>query len=103
MPSPYDLRQGMGFIDGDVLFPLSPKRALWLTNRYYADTVLTIPKDLMRKFQFYSIAYCDTSVFAHENLADVKRVLDSTEYGHLYKVRLPKNYKPILRKRVELR
>jgi hypothetical protein len=99
MPTPWFYpTQRWGFPDGDVLLPLSPKRALWLTNRMYADTVLTIPKDLMPKFQFYSIAYCDTSVFAHDNLPNVQRVLDSTEYGHVYKVKLPKDCKlPIKR------
>lgn len=99
MPSPYSLRSKWGFSDGDVLFPLSPERALWLTNRYYAKTVLTIPEDLMPKFQFYSIAYCDTSVFAHDNLKDVQEVLDSTEYGYVYKVTLPKDYKPPVKER----
>jgi hypothetical protein len=102
MPSPYSLRSKWGFTDGDVLLPLSPERALWLTNRYFAQTVLTIPKDLMSKFQFYSITQSDTSVFAHEMLPDVQQVLDSTEYGYVYKVTLPKDYKPPLRKRDEI-
>ncbi len=97
MPSPYSLRPKWGFTDGDVLLPLSPERALWLTNRYYAQTVLTIPEDLMPKFQFYTIAYCDTSVLAHAILKEVQEVLDSTEYGYVYKVTLPKDYKPPIR------
>jgi hypothetical protein len=89
MPSPFHPRSAtFGYVDGDMLLPLSPKRALWFTNRKLANKVIQIHRDKMPEFQFYTITQCDKSVFSHVQSKEFQRVLDLTEEGKVYEVRL---------------
>lgn len=91
MPPPYHPRgRHWGYVDGDILLPLSPKRALWFTNRPLANKVIAIHRNKMPEFQFYTITQCDTSVFSHVKSKEFQRVLDSTEQGQAYEVHLPR-------------
>ena len=78
MPTPYHTRDtSLGYADGDILLPISPKRALWFTTRPLADKVIAINRGKMPELQFYSITQCHTSVFSHVLSNDFQRVLDS--------------------------
>ncbi len=90
MPTPYHTPDmTFGYVDGDVLFPLSPKRALFFTNRQLANKVIQIHRNKMPQFQFYSITQCQLSVFSHVASQEFQQVLDSTEEGKVHTVSLP--------------
>jgi hypothetical protein len=90
MPSPFHARGAtFGYVDGDILLPLSPKRALWFTNRKLANKVIQIHRAKMPEFQFYTITQCDKSVFSHVQSKEFQRVFDMTEEGKVYEVHLP--------------
>lgn len=92
MPSPFHPHGAQfGYVDGDILLPISPKRALWFTNRMLANKVIAIHRAKMAEFQFYTITQCDTSLFSHVQSNEFQRILDRTEPGKTYQVKLPEN------------
>jgi hypothetical protein len=90
MPAPHHTPDmPFGYADGDVLLPLSPKRALFFTNRPLANKIIQIHRNKMPEFQFYSITQCQSSVFSHVASQEFQRVLDITEEGKVHTVYLP--------------
>ena len=90
MPTPYHRRDATwGYADGDILLPLSPKRALWFTDRPLKDKVIAIQRAKMPELQFYIITQCRSAVFSHIVSKDFQRVLDSTEEGKAQTAKVP--------------
>lgn len=96
MPTPSHPRNSsFGYIDGNMLLPISPKRALLFTNRPLADKVIAMHRGKMPELQFYTITQCHTSVFSHVKAKEFQRILDSTEEGKVFEVHLPSDEDPL--------
>jgi hypothetical protein len=68
-----------GYVDGKILLPLSPKRALMFTNEPWGrGGIVYIHETKMEEFQFYTITQCHRSVFSHIKSDEFQAVLDST-------------------------
>jgi hypothetical protein len=90
LPSP-QYRPGMavGYADGWLMLPLSPKRALLLTNKRYSKDVMAIKKEeKMREYKWYVITQCYQSVFSHHLEGEYQTILDSTVEGETIRVDL---------------
>jgi hypothetical protein len=70
-----------GYADGDIMLPISPKRALWFLDRPLKKKVIEIQRSKMPELQFYIITQCRSAVYSHILSKDFQRVLDSTEEG----------------------
>ncbi|HBB86922.1 MAG TPA: hypothetical protein DC047_04850 [Blastocatellia bacterium] len=82
MPSPgHPQGETWGVANGDILLPLSPKRALLFVSRRLKDKVIEIHRDKMPEFQFYIITNCKSEVYSHVLSKDFQRKLDGTEEG----------------------
>lgn len=82
MPSPrYRAGMPLRFAEEWVLFPISPRRPLLLTNKRYSKQVLTITEAKMMEYQWYIITGCYKSVFSHMLNAEFQDVLNTTKEG----------------------
>jgi hypothetical protein len=84
-------RPGMpvGYYDGRILFPLTPKRALLMTNRPLKNQIIPITEEKMREYQWYTITRCYQLVYSHMESEEFQRILDSTVEGEVIRVYLP--------------
>jgi hypothetical protein len=91
MPTIYHTPQmSLGYADGDILVPLSPKRALiFKQGPWGGGKVLSLYERKMAECQFYTITQCQTSVFSHVENGEFQTILDSTEEGKIHEVHLP--------------
>jgi hypothetical protein len=91
LPSPSH-RPGMsvGYADGWILFPLSPQRAVLITNKRYSKKTMMVTQEKMREYRWYIITRCYQSVFSHSVDRSVQKILDKTEEGEVIRVYLPK-------------
>ena len=79
-----------GYVDGNLLVPLSPRRALMCTEKPWGrDKIVHIFERKMAEFQFYTITQCQKSVFSHIEEEEFQTVLDKTEEGKIHEVTLP--------------
>ncbi len=80
----------LGYADGDLLVPLSPKRALIFKHRPWGGgKIVSLHERKMAECQFYTITQCQKSVFAHVEDGEFQATLDSTEEGKIHEVHLP--------------
>jgi hypothetical protein len=90
MPSPgHPQGETWGVANGDILLPISPKRALLFVNRPLKDTVIKIHRGKMPEFQFYIITNCKSEVYSHVLSRDFQRVLNGTEEGRAQSAVVP--------------
>lgn len=78
-----------GYVNANILVPLSPKRALFFTHRPLAPRIIPIKQERMRQLQFYIITQCNRFVYSHIKSQDFQRTLDKTEEGQVHQVVLP--------------
>src|SRR5712692_6868212 len=89
MPVPDHPRgETWGFANGNILLPLSPKRALMFAVRgdgssaiRFRTNVLQVHRKRMPEIQFYIITQCRSAVYSHVLSKEFQRILDSTEEG----------------------
>jgi hypothetical protein len=80
-----------GYADGNILVPLSRKRAFLFTNEPWARKIISVFESKMIEFQFYIVTQCETSVFSHIKSEEFQRILNSTEEGKIHTVYLPED------------
>lgn len=73
-----------GYAKGNILLPLSPKRALLFAVRYSGfkdiqiwNRIVEVQRKRMPELQFYTITQCRSVVYSHVSSKEVQRVLDS--------------------------
>lgn len=83
-PSPYHgSAPRIGNLEGWFLFPLSPRRALLLANEKLGSKVVSLGREKMLEYQWYTITRCHLSVFSNLLSNDFQKILDQTEEGEL--------------------
>ncbi len=84
-------RPGMpvGYYDGRIMLPLTPKRALMMTNRPLKNQIIPIKEEKMREYQWYTITRCYQLVYSHIESEEFQKILDGTEEGEVIRVYLP--------------
>jgi hypothetical protein len=78
-----------GYLNANILLPLSPKRALFFTHKPLAPKVIPIKEGRMRQLQFYTITQCNKYVYSHIKVKEFQRILDKTEEGKVFEVTIP--------------
>ena len=78
-----------GYADGNLLVPLSPKRALVFRDQSWGQKIGSMGEKKMAEFQFYTITQCQKSVFSHVDVDEFQSILDITEEGTIHEVTLP--------------
>jgi hypothetical protein len=78
----------IGYHDGWIMLPLSPKRALLLTNKLLSKNIIPIMEDKMIEYQWYIIARCYQLVFSNIESQEFKRILDGIEEDQITQVDL---------------
>jgi hypothetical protein len=97
MPVPDHLHgETWGYANGNILLPLSPKRALLFAVRYsnfegmrIRKGVLQLQRKRMPELQFYIITLCKSAVYSHVVSKEFQRALDSTEEGKAQTATVP--------------
>lgn len=90
IPSPrHHPGMSVGYTTGWILLPLSPKRALLITNEWFPNEVMIITQEKMREYQWYIITRCYQSVFSHVLCEEYQKILDTTVEGEVIRVYLP--------------
>lgn len=84
-------RPGMpvGYYDGRVMLPLTPKRALLMTNSPLKNAIIPIKEEKMREYQWYIITRCYQLIYSHMESEEFQKILDNTEEGEVIRVYLP--------------
>jgi hypothetical protein len=84
-------RPGMpvGYYDGRIMFPLTPKRALMMTNRPLENQIIQIAEEKMREYQWYTITRCYQLVYSHMENEEFQQILDGFPEGEVVRVYLP--------------
>ncbi|HEX7722737.1 MAG TPA: DUF4238 domain-containing protein [Pyrinomonadaceae bacterium] len=87
----YYHKRGMpvGYYDGRVMLPLTPKRALMMANSPLKNQIIPITEEKMREYQWYTVTRCYQLVFSHIESEEFQKILDSTEEGEVVRVYLP--------------
>lgn len=78
-----------GYMNANLLLPLSPQRALYFTHKPLAQRVIPIRQVRMHQLQFYIITQCNRFVYSHIKSDEFQRILDLTEEGKVHQVTLP--------------
>jgi hypothetical protein len=97
MPLPDHPRgETWGYANGNILIPLSPKRALLFVPRdsdfngiRLRKGVLQVQRERMPELELYIITQCKSAVFSHVLSKEFQRVLDSTEEGKAQTATVP--------------
>jgi hypothetical protein len=97
MPVPdHPKSERWGYANGNILLPLSPKRALLFAVRYSDfqgirvwNRVVEVQRKRMPEIQFYIITQCRSAVYSHVSSKEFQRVLDSTEEGKAQTATVP--------------
>ena len=71
-----------GYANGNILLPLSPKRALLFG-------VIEVQRKRMPELQFYIITQCRSAVYSHVSSTEFQRVLHSTKEGKAQSAMVP--------------
>ena len=79
----------VGYYNGRILLPLTPKRALMMTNKPLKNQIIPIKEEKMREYQWYTITRCYQLVYSHIESEEFQKILDSTEEGEVIRVYLP--------------
>lgn len=80
---------GWGVANGDILLPITPKRALLfvisrestLNGFRLRQNIMPVSRTKMPELQFYIITSCKSAVYSHVLSKEFQRVLDITEEG----------------------
>lgn len=85
-----------GYANGNILIPLSPKRALMFALRgdgsrgiRFRKNVLQVHRKRMPEIQFYIITQCRSAVYSNVLSKEFQRILDSTEEGKAQTATVP--------------
>ena len=97
MPLPDHPRdETWGYANGNILMPISPKRALLFVSRELGFNgvrirkgVLQVQRQRMPELQFYIITQCKSAVYSHVLSNEFQRVLNSTEEGKAQTATVP--------------
>jgi hypothetical protein len=79
----------VGYYDGRIMLPLTPKRALLMTNNPLKNQIIKIGEEKMRELQWYTITRCYQLVYSHIESEEFQQILDGTEEGEVIRVYLP--------------
>jgi Protein of unknown function (DUF4238) len=86
LPSPHHRPpMSVGYRNGHIMLPLSPTRALLLTNEPLSKEMIKVGRDKMREYQRYTITRSYKSVFSNIFSKGFQRILESMKQGEIIK------------------
>jgi hypothetical protein len=89
--APANLRPGMviNYFNASVLIPVSPARALFLSNNIATDGVWVPSSNEMSHLVRQIILFGYQNIFAHRSSNRIQELLESVPFGEITKVALP--------------